>query len=91
MRDALDDPGAAVVMLDLAPEGEVSRTLLDEVALETMRGPAPLVVAHVSGTDGHAVPRAEARLARGGAIMAGSDAAIARLAGIVVVGGGSID
>lgn len=88
MRDALEDPQAAVIILDVALQGNTPGALVDEVsvALENLDGPGPLVVVHVCGPDPAEVDRAEARLSRAGATIVGSNAAAARLAGLVVSG-----
>ncbi|HSJ56068.1 MAG TPA: hypothetical protein VLC95_02745 [Anaerolineae bacterium] len=86
LSDALDDPGAGVILLDLVVEGDTPEVLSEEVAvaLEMLQGPGPLVIAHVCGLDLDSVERAEARLSQAGVTIVGSNAAAARLAGMVV-------
>jgi FdrA protein len=87
LQAALADPGVAVVLLDMLLGRDPGPDPVDVLAdlLGKMRQ-APLVIAHVSADP--AAPQGlaarEARLSDAGAILAPSNAAAARLAGMVM-------
>lgn len=86
IREAAADGERAVVLLSLGPGTRLApgrlRVLVRMVA--EARGEGLLIFAHLFGADGSALGRGEAELEGAGAVVAASNAAAARLAGMVL-------
>jgi len=86
IRAAAADPGTAVVLLTMRVGTEPARGQMQALAemVDEARAGGVLVCVHLYGTEQRALARGEATLEKAGAIVARSNAAAARLVGLVL-------
>jgi hypothetical protein len=86
LSDILAEPSVAAILLRAEVEPQSGLETLTVSFGGVGAGDNPLVLAHVCGLEPEALARGEERLRQAGAIVAYSNAAAARLAGLVVAG-----